>query len=535
MPCHGCVPLSIVVPIVVSESTSNAALTARQGWLLLTVLIASAILWSLVWYGDTVQSMVTTWIQSETFAHGFLILPISGWLIWRKRHQIVALSPRPNFWMLLPLAMVSFGWLLGYLASVVVVQQYCLVLMVVFLVATIVGNQIFKELAFPLLFLLFAVPFGEVLLPILMEYTADFAVLALRLTGIPVYREGLYFTVPSGNWSVVEACSGLRYLIASLTLGVLYAYLTYRRLKFRLIFIALSIVVPIVANWLRAYMIVMIGHLSSMKYAVGVDHLIYGWLFFGVVMLLLFWVGSFWREDDVTEHTSLTLSQYASIGHSLWLAIAAAALMSAGAVAIAPTFASHLQSGSHDQPELQAPAGRGGWQSKIGSSTEWVPRYLNPSARIVQAYEAGTSRTELFVGYYRNQRQSAELIASQNVLVHSGDKVWGSVAESHRTLRINERELRFTETTVRSHNQRLLVWHWYWVDGRYTDNAYWAKLLQAKSQLFGEGDDGAVIAISTSVENNALDGAKQLQKFLDDMLPAISDALAKARKSGQRN
>ena len=53
-------------------------------------------------------------------------------------------------------------------------------------------------------------------------------------------------------------------------------------------FIAASIVVPIVANWLRAYMIVMIGHLSNNKYAVGVDHLIYGWVFFGVVMMLLF-------------------------------------------------------------------------------------------------------------------------------------------------------------------------------------------------------------------------------------------------------
>ena len=54
-------------------------------------------------------------------------------------------------------------------------------------------------------------------------------------------------------------------------------------------FVAASILVPIVANWLRAYMIVMIGHLSNNKLAVGVDHIIYGWVFFGIVMLLLFW------------------------------------------------------------------------------------------------------------------------------------------------------------------------------------------------------------------------------------------------------
>ena len=66
----------------------------------------------------------------------------------------------------------------------------------------------------------FAVPVGEFLLPVFMEWTADFTVLALRLSGIPVYREGLQFVIPSGNWSVVEACSGIRYLIASLMVGV---------------------------------------------------------------------------------------------------------------------------------------------------------------------------------------------------------------------------------------------------------------------------------------------------------------------------
>src|SRR6185295_12652216 len=176
-----------------------------------------------------------------------------------------------------------------------------LVLMLLSTVLTVLGVSLTKMLAFPLFFLLFAVPFGEFLEPPLMEHTADFTVAALRFTGIPVYREGLYFTIPSGNWSVVEACSGLRYLIASLCVGVLYAYLTYRTPLRRAVFIGASVVLPIVGNWLRAYMIVMIGHLSGMKYAVGVDHLIYGWLFFGVLMLSLFWIGSFWREDLAPE------------------------------------------------------------------------------------------------------------------------------------------------------------------------------------------------------------------------------------------
>ena len=141
-------------------------------------------------------------------------------------------------------------------------------------------------------------PLGEVLVPTLMDWTATFTVAALRASGVPVYQEGNFLVIPSGMWSIVEACSGLRYLIASLMVGCLYAYLSYRSPGRRVAFIAASLVLPIFANWLRAYMIVMLGHLSNNRLAVGVDHLIYGWIFFGLVMVLLLWIGSRWREDD---------------------------------------------------------------------------------------------------------------------------------------------------------------------------------------------------------------------------------------------
>jgi exosortase/archaeosortase family protein len=158
------------------------------------------------------------------------------------------------------------------------------VCLVVLAVPAVFGWAVARELTFPLLFLFFAVPVGEFMVPPMMEWTADFTVKALQLTGIPVYREGLQFVIPSGNWSVVEACSGVRYLIASFMVGTLFAYLNYRSSKRRVIFMLVSLAVPIVANWLRAYLIVMVGHLSDNKLAAGVDHLVYGWVFFGVVI-----------------------------------------------------------------------------------------------------------------------------------------------------------------------------------------------------------------------------------------------------------
>lgn len=511
-------------------ATARQASRLSRDWPFAAALVLSAIFWLLAWYGVTAESVVAIWIRSETFTHGFLIVPISAWMIWRQRHAVAALDPRPNFLALPLLALLGFVWLLGQLASAGVVQQYGLVLMIPLLVWSILGNQVVRALAFPLFFLLFAVPFGEFLVPSLMAHTADFTVFSLRLTGIPVYREGQFFTIPSGSWSVVEACGGLRYLIASVTLGFLYAYLSYRSFTRRAIFVAASVIVPIVANWLRAYMIVMIGHLSGMKYAIGVDHLIYGWLFFGVVMLILFWIGSFWREDLDPHQASRGSIALAPRDKPALGMIMAATVASVVTVAVWPVAASRIEgTGSFPPPVLQAPLPAGGWQPVAGRLTDWTPRFFNPRARLEQVYAQNGSRAGLYIGYYRNQRQGAELITSGNTLAPTTNNAWRNIGETPRTVVFDSEKLPVIETTLRGRARDLLVWHWYWVDGQYTVNPYWVKLLQAKSRLFGRGDDGAIVVVYTEMDTTRTAAASRLRDFVHATLPAISRNLDHAR------
>ena len=256
----------------------NEPITARlrpatQSTGLAIALLVIATLWL---YRDTALGLVTLWGQSETFAHGYFVPVIVLWLLWRQRAALKAAAPsmKPAPSALLAVAAVAAVWLVGDVAAVNPASQFALVGLIVLSVPALAGWRAASVVAFPLAFLFFAVPFGEFLLPWLMARTADFTVLALRASGIPVYRDGLQFVIPSGTWSVVEACSGVRYLIASLMVGALFAYLNYRSMRRRWLFMLVALAVPIVANWLRAYMIVMIGHLSSNRLAVGVDHLI---------------------------------------------------------------------------------------------------------------------------------------------------------------------------------------------------------------------------------------------------------------------
>lgn len=149
----------------------------------------------------------------------------------------------------------GFVWMIGDLIHIVVVKQLAIVGMLVISFWAVLGSKVAYSMSFPLLFLFFMVPMGEELIPYLIEFTTTFTVKVLRLTGITVYREGNFFTLTSGSWSVFEACSGISYLIASIILGFVFAYLNYVYYWKRAIFMLLSAIVPVIANGFRALLL----------------------------------------------------------------------------------------------------------------------------------------------------------------------------------------------------------------------------------------------------------------------------------------
>ncbi|SHL78611.1 exosortase A [Nitrosospira sp. Nsp11] len=487
-------------------------------------------------YHETTGSMISIWMRSETFAHGFLIFPFSAYLIWGQRKHLSEALCQPSPLALLVLASLGFSWLLATLASVQVFKQFLLIAMIPAAVWAILGRRMVWALAFPLAYLALAVPFGEALIPPLIDFTADFTVKALQLTGIPVYREGSFFSIPSGNWSVVEACSGIRYLIASFTLGTLYAYLTYHSLKRRLIFIALSLIVPIVANGIRAYMIVMTGHLSDMQLAVGVDHLIYGWVFFGFVMLLLFWIGSFWREDDNTyandsagPTTEIETGRHANGKIPLKNTVSAAGAVLAVAF-IWPLYAGHLERASSPgtEPGIDIPDIQGKWRISSSRTPDWRPKYVGAVTQLSQSYQKDGMSVDLYISYYRNQTQDSELINSQNTLVSEADPGWHNIKQETRSIALGSRHELVNQSQLRSSSTQLLIWRWYWLRGESTANPYLAKFILARNKLLQRGADGAEVIIATRYEDTREEAVPVLQGFLDDMLPAITEALQNA-------
>lgn len=515
--------------------------SARQAWRQALPLFLLLLATALLLFQDTAQAMVLIWLRSDTFTHGFLVPPIVLWLVWRRRTLLAGLMPQPSRWAMLALALAAFAWLLGDLVAVNAVTQLALVSMLVLLVPAVLGLAVARAISFALVFLFFAVPLGEFAMPQLMIWTADFTVLALRASGVAVLREGLQFVIPSGSWSVVEACSGVRYLIASLTVGILFAYLNYQSTQRRVLFILVSIAVPIVANWVRAYMIVMLGHLSGNTLAAGVDHLIYGWVFFGIVIMLMFMIGARWSEPE--SDPLARLGSHAQTNPASHVAKHAGYAAQHGLAALALLLLLALPQGLRQvidasdraaPPQLVSPAAlSAAWTAAPAQIADFKPAFHNPSAAVNTTYQSQGMQVGLYLGYYRQQNYNRKLVSSDNVLVKSSDLLWAQVSTGSdgvdwagQPQRVRRAELRGSPLSGQAAGVRLRVWQIYWVNGIWTASDAMAKLYGALQRLLGRGDDAAVLILYTGQSGG---GDAALAAFAAANAPALTAWLEQTR------
>ena len=518
-----------VLPAVVTTAGTKAPRLSNQAVAICAVALFVCGVLALYW--RTTASIVAIWMRSETFTHGFVVVPIALWLVWRRRNALAQIPAKPWWPALAAVAAAGALWLVASAADALGVKQFALVFMIQAGIVAIAGKNLSRALFFPLAFLLFAVPAGEIFVPTLIDWTADFTVSALRWSGVPVFREANHFIIPSGAWSVVEACSGVRYIIASVMVGTIYAAVAYRSAGRRTAFLAASILVPILANWLRAYMIVMLAHLTNNKLAVGVDHIIYGWVFFGVVMLLLFWTGSFWQEAEPATPlpAPARLRPVGAPGidaRGLWA-------IAVGAIAIAaiwpPVDVVVARPVSTEVPALRDIAGAGGWLSVPTNAATWKPHYSGYASDLSQTFQKNDRAVGLYLAFFRNQEKGRELITSGNLLVTKQEFKWRQLTTGYDSVDWAGARAEAYRAEIAGPDTRLEAYRLYWVNGAITSSDYVAKALTAWSKLRGRGDDSALIVVYTKQPAPGRNATEALQDFMIAMSPSIERSLVAVR------
>ncbi len=286
-------------------------------------------------------------------------------------------------------------------------------------------------------------------------------------------------------------------------------------------------IVPVFANWLRAYLIVLLGHLSGNKLAAGVDHLIYGWVFFGIVIMIMFMIGMRWSESSETGSTSPHPDHSPALPASTWLVAPTIALLAT----IGPLSNVVINRADHPaSPVITTFIPPPAW-SEIPLFSNWHPAYDNPSTEIHKAFVENGVSVGLYIAYYRDQDYQHKLVTSTNALAHRNDKTWSVIYQKTVALDINGLPARLRSAELLGKDTqpetRLRIWQWYWINGHLTDSDIRAKLLTAIARLQGKGDDAAVVMLYAS-EQYAND---VLPKFAAVAAPAVNKLLLDTRNN----
>nr|WP_169747551.1 exosortase A [Belnapia moabensis] len=337
---------------MVSNFSTRSFSGRRSGWGAALLLLGLCLTAFSQLFREEGAAAVQVWNASTAYNHCWLILPISTWLAWSRRHRLAALWPEPSPWLALLALPPAFAWLVAERLGIMEGRQFALIGLIWVLVLAVLGWRIWRAMAAPLFYLVFLVPFGGFATPMLQSITAWMIDHLLDFTSVPHFVDNLIIETPGGLFLVAEACAGLRFLIAAVAFGALYAFEIFRSPKRRLVVMAFALVVPILANGLRAFGIVLLGQYLGSAEAAAADHVVYGWGFFSLVILLLILTGLPFRQDGHPDSQPVATPGAASVVATQRRAVlGGAALLAVGFAAVGPALAGALQQTGSQPPQ----------------------------------------------------------------------------------------------------------------------------------------------------------------------------------------
>jgi exosortase A len=381
----------------------------------------------LIVFARDTTDLARLWWTSTTFGHCLFIGPVIAWLLWQRRAELAPLTPMawaPG------LAIVAGGgllWLLGAAGGVALARHLGLVVMAQGAVVTILGPHVARGIIFPLLYAFFLVPFGEGLEQPLQQVTVATVLPLLRIVGVPAHVDGVLITIPTGYFEVAEACSGAKFVIAMMAYGVLVANVCYVSWRRRIAFMAMALVVPVIANGIRAFGTIYAAHLTSVAAATGFDHIVYGWVFFGLVMALVLAIGWRWFDRDPDARWASGLPAPAPrrpvpplLAGALVIALAA----------VYPSVDSVLAARRDILPaRIALPIVPGWHQVAGGGPAAWAPHYPGADHYLIGRYADDAGReVDLAVAVYAAQREGYEVIGFGRGVLREQDR-WVRVAD----------------------------------------------------------------------------------------------------------
>lgn len=241
-------------------------------------------------YLPVLARLVAQWESDEDMSHGFFVPAIAAYIVWQKRAELAAMELRPNWLGLLVVIYSGIQLLVATLGVELFLGRTAFVIAIWGMVLLLGGWPLLRTLLFPLsiLFLMVPIPaiiYNQITFP-LQLFATSVAETVLSILGYPVLREGNVLELASQRLQVVEACSGIRSLLALTFLALIYGYFFTKETWIRVALFLSTVPIAISAN---AGRVTFTGILSEIdpEYATGFYHTASGWVLFAVGFVLL--------------------------------------------------------------------------------------------------------------------------------------------------------------------------------------------------------------------------------------------------------
>ena len=489
-------------------------------------------------YADSLALLFHGWMGSDDYNHGMFVPLISLFLIWQARHRIATAGIKNSWWGLAVISTGLFLYGIGEFATLYVLQHVSLWIVIIGFVMALIGVRGARAIAFPLAYLLTSIPLPVFLYASLASrlqlWSSALGVGCLQLVGVTAFREGNVIDLGPVQLQVVEACSGIRYLLPLTSLALLCAYLFKDRMWKRVVIVFSSIPISILVNGFRIGMIGVLIEWYGKDAAEGFYHLFEGGVLFMAslgLLILEMWVlarigtmgnrSSFlsrftWtdstlqggtrvearrpRSDATTSVSTSNLQSHAS--NRLF---PGPAYLCSVALLVPVAFASTFMVEREEVPPprnmfVDFPMKLDVWS---GTSLTLEKQYIDTlrfDDYVLADYRVGDGQpVNLYAAYYRSQRKGQSAHSPQSCLPGGG---WEISSINSMDLPANSgmvRSLHVNRALIQKDDQKQIVLYWFKQRDRILSNEYLVKLYLFWDALSRGRTDGALVRIASLV------------------------------------
>ncbi len=465
---------------------------------------------------DGIDRLVYRWTNSEEYGYGFLIPVLSVFLIWQRKDVLEKMDFSGSFLGVVFVTFGIFGFYLGYFATLFIVMQYALVLVVFGLAISIVGLQAIKKIWPAFFFLVFMIPLPNFLYQGLSAnlqlISSEIGVAVIRLFGISVYLEGNVIDLGLYKLQVVEACSGLRYLFPLVTLSFIAAYF-YKASMWKRVFIFLSsIPITILMNSFRIGVIGILVEYGGIEQAEGFLHDFEGWVvFMGCIGVLLFemWLLTRFGRDKRDFKDAFAIDLPALTPENCVVkrrAISASFVVSVVLLSMAAASTVVLDDRSEIIPARNDfssfPLEVGDWKGVRSVIEDQYLDVLKLDDYFIANYTLPDTNASVnfYVAYYESQTSGESAHSPRSCIPGGGWEITDLRTVKVPGVEVAGKPLIANRLLIRHGDVGQVVYYWFQQRGRIITNEYLVKWYLFWDALTKNRTDGSLVRITTVLE-----------------------------------